>query len=96
MISENTRSVIKLILNYSIAIIMLLGVIQCTMNITERDNTRQAIRDENGGVLPGKEALILENGRTVRVMTILHEGQKYTCFASGHGLACTIQEKSCD
>ena len=83
------------ILNWIGVGIVVVGIGSCTTamvvdvsNSQEEMRANEAIRDINGGVIPGEEALILGTDRTVDAMTLLYEGKEYTCFTAGRRMGC--------
>ena len=54
---------------------------------SQRYNDEEAIRAENGGALPGIEA-INANGRKYDVDRITFEGVNYLCFSQGRRMGC--------
>ena len=95
MTRSDFNEVAKVVFGVLLLLLVLAGMVRCTISLNDDQNAKDDIREANGGIIPGKEALIVGNGDHIPVMTILHEGTEYTCFKTGHGLGC-IQESQCD
>lgn len=90
--NDSIKQKLKVIFQGLIVIILIVGVTTCTVAMKNWEDARHQIREENDGIIPGKEALILGTGETVDVMTILHEGKKYTCFMNGYKQMGCVKE----
>ena len=54
---------------------------------TDEDNIEDAIRLENGGILPDTEAMT-STGNTIGYVTVYHKGNEYTCFYYTRQMGC--------
>ncbi len=74
------------IANIALATAVMFGVVRCVNHFNEVEQQRYDIRNANGGIVPGEEA-IDNKGKRYTFRTILHNGNEYTCFYR-NGMAC--------
>ncbi len=72
--------------NIALATAVMFGVVRCVDYLNDLEQQRDDIRNANGGIVPGEEA-IDNKGKRYTVHTILHNGNEYTCFYR-NGMAC--------
>jgi hypothetical protein len=70
-----------------VILVMLGGMMKCGQLAYHIANDKDAIREANGGVIPGKEA-IDRKGRTYPVRILTFNNQEYVCFFVNKGMAC--------